>query len=168
MNPFSRRDFLQTAAAIVAGAGLELPSLASPEAPTATGAKVHELSGLGRLFPEKMDPFEWREFHAAGYPAPVTGIVYRQVQASWSQFGADSGIRPVSGVPMGGIDTGALYVEASGAFGYSSIFNHYTPQGGPLNTPYFRSWALVAKSGCSPAVGPRTTRAIAARAWVRR
>jgi hypothetical protein len=66
----------------------------------------------------------------------VTGIVYRQLLASWSQFGAGPGIRPVSGVPLGGVDTGALYVEASGAFGYSSIFNHYTPQGGPLNTPY--------------------------------
>ena len=30
----------------------------------------------------------------------------------------------------------ALYLEPSGVLGYSSIFNHLTPVGGPLNTPY--------------------------------
>ena len=39
-------------------------------------------------------------------------------------------------MPLGGIDTGALYLEPSGQLGYTSIFNHLTPVGGPLNTPY--------------------------------
>ena len=95
----------------------------------------------------------------------MTGIAYRQEQASWSQFGAASGIRPVSGVPLGGIDTGALYIESSGAFGYTSIFNHYTPQGGPLNTPYLglavgeKTWVLTSRrtknyaGDCRPSLG---------------
>ncbi len=130
---------------------------------------IHELKGLGNLFPPGMEAFEWSQFRAAGYPEPVSGIVYRQVLASWSQFGAGSGIRPASGVPLGGIDTGALYVEASGAFGYTSIFNHYTPQGGPLNTPYLglgigdKVWVLTSRrtknyaGDCRPSLGPPMT-----------
>jgi len=63
----------------------------------------------------------------------VTGIVYRSLD-KWA-FEDEERPRPVSGVPLGGIDTGGLYIEGSGTFGYSSIFNHYCPTGGPLNTP---------------------------------
>jgi uncharacterized protein (DUF608 family) len=169
-TPFSRRNFLQAAAAVIGSAGLDTSAFALPgNSPATSGHEIHELKGLGKLFPPEMEAFEWSQFQAAGYPAPVTGIVYRQLQASWSQFGADSGIRPVSGVPMGGIDTGAIYVEASGAFGYTSIFNHYTPQGGPLNTPIFglgvgdKVWVLTSRrtknyaGDCRPSLGPPMT-----------
>jgi len=168
MSPFSRRDFLQAAASVAAIAFPEDLGLASKGTFT-TSNKIHELRGLGKLFPEGLQESEWNEFHAAGYPAPVTGIVYRQLLASWSQFGADSRPRPVSGVPLGGVDTGALYVEASGALGYSSIFNHYTPQGGPLNTPYLglgigdKVWVLTSRrtknyaGDCRPSLGPPMT-----------
>jgi len=168
MSSFSRRDFLQAAASVAAIAFPENLGLASKG--TSTSSKeIHELRGLGKLFPEGLQESEWHEFRAAGYPAPVTGIVYRQLLASWSQFGADSRPRPVSGVPLGGVDTGALYVEASGAFGYSSIFNHYTPQGGPLNTPYLglgigdKVWVLTSRrtknyaGDCRPSLGPPMT-----------
>ena len=167
---FSRRNFLQAAAAVISSAGLDISALALPgKSPATSGHEIHELKGFGKLFPADMEAFEWSRFQAAGYRVPVTGIVYRQMQASWSQFGADSGIRPVSGVPMGGIDTGALYVEASGAFGYTSIFNHYTPQGGPLNTPIFglgvgdKVWVLTSRrtknyaGDCRPSLGPPMT-----------
>jgi len=39
-------------------------------------------------------------------------------------------------MPLGGVDTGALYLEPSGVLGYTSIFGHITPIGGPLNIPY--------------------------------
>ncbi len=168
MTQFSRRDFMQAAAAMVGSVYLEDGLMAST-APSPGTAAIHELKGLGRLFPSGLEAFDWSNFHAAGYRVPVTGIAYRQEQASWSQFGAGSGIRPVSGVPLGGIDTGALYIEASGALGYSSIFNHYTPQGGPLNTPYLglavggKTWVLTSRrtknyaGDCRPSLGPPMT-----------
>ena len=169
-TPFSRRNFLQAAAGIISGAYADRKGFgASGISGASTSATVRELKGLGKLFPADLEAFEWNQFQAAGYSVPVTGIVYRQMLASWSQFGAGSGIRPVSGVPLGGVDTGALYVEASGAFGYSSIFNHYTPQGGPLNTPYLglgigdKVWVLTSRrtknyaGDCRPSLGPPMT-----------
>jgi uncharacterized protein (DUF608 family) len=158
--PFSRRDFLQAAAAIIGSTYPEVRGFATAVNSSASPT-VRELKGRGKLFPADLEAFEWSQFQAAGYPVPVTGIVYRQMLASWSQFGAGSGIRPASGVPMGGIDTGA--------FGYSSIFNHYTPQGGPLNTPYLglgigdKVWVLTSRrtknyaGDCRPSLGPPMT-----------
>lgn len=166
--PFSRRDFLQVATGIIGSAYSELENFGA-SSPSNADRATRELKGLGRLFPPDMTAFEWNKFQAAAFPVPVTGIVYRQMLASWSQFGADSRPRPVSGVPLGGIDTGALNVEGSGAFGYSSIFNHYTPQGGPLNTPYLglgiggSVWVLTSRrtknyaGDCRPSLGPPMT-----------
>ncbi|MBI2843259.1 MAG: hypothetical protein HYX78_07640 [Armatimonadetes bacterium] len=94
-------------------------------------------AGGGLLFPENLTPARWVTFKAAGYSTPVTGIIYR------------SEPRPVSGVPLGGVDTGCIDIESSGAFGYSSIFNHLTPRGGPINTPFLgvsvggKTWVLT-------------------------
>src|ERR1017187_3455313 len=71
------------------------------------------------IFPTGLPEASWQTFQAAGYSKPVTGIIYRGKP------------RPICGVPMGGVGTGCIDVEASGMFGYSSIFNHLTPRGGP-------------------------------------
>ena len=65
----------------------------------------------------------------------MSGICYRTKPEGYFGLYIDKPL-PVSGMPLGGIDTGALYLEPSGQLGYTSIFNHLTPIGGPLNTPY--------------------------------
>jgi uncharacterized protein (DUF608 family) len=123
---------------------------------------LNSLSGMGevREAPAPMDPKEpdrlfspglkgaaWNSFRAAGYGKPVSGICYRTRPAGYFGLYIDRPF-PVSGMPLGGVDTGALYLEPSGVLGYTSIFNHLTPVGGPLNTPYLavvsggRAWVL--------------------------
>ena len=67
---------------------------------------------------------DWTEFAAEGFPAPVTGVVYAGRKA------------PECGVPLGGIDTGCLDLEATGLLGFASIFNSLFPRRGPINTPF--------------------------------
>ena len=46
-----------------------------------------------RLFPTNLPECDWREFSAAGFTSPVSGVIYR-------------GDTPaVNGMPLGGIDT---------------------------------------------------------------
>ena len=83
-------------------------------------------------------PVDWTEFSAEGYSIPVTGVVYDEDYR-----------RPVSGMPIGGIDTGCFDIETTGLIGYSSIFNHLDPRGGPVNIPLFgfsvggQTWVLT-------------------------
>lgn len=127
----SRRNFLRLSGAGIldrlgAHAGSE-PAQASVEAEI---SKLH-----GRLFSPGLKGAQWNTFAAAGYSRPVSGICYRTTPAGY--FGLYvARPSPVSGMPLGSIDTGALYLEPSGVLGYTSIFNHLTPIGGPLNTPY--------------------------------
>jgi len=51
------------------------------------------------------------------YPASVIGRNRRAILV-----GNVEKPLPCSGMPLGGIDTGALYLEPSGVLGYSSIF----------------------------------------------
>jgi len=64
----------------------------------------------GRLFPGGLPEHEWVTFEAAGYDVPVTGVVYRRGSFLWS------------GMPLGGLATGCLDIEADGRLGYNSIF----------------------------------------------
>lgn len=131
----SRRNFLQVAAGTLSLAWTEPGGVAPAEASTAPEPGV-AAGEPGPLFPGELALFRWQEFRAAGYKAPVTGIIYRIQRGSWECYpGEPAGPRPVSGVPLGGIDTGGLYLEGPGTIGYSSIFNHYSPPGGPINTP---------------------------------
>jgi uncharacterized protein (DUF608 family) len=75
------------------------------------------------LFPTHLPPLEWSEFPAAGFSTPVAGVLYHGSHP------------PVCGLPLGGIDTGCLDLEATGLLGYSSIFNALIPRRGPLNLP---------------------------------
>ena len=133
-SELSRRNFLR----LTAGA----------TALTANGMKGFSATGAATEAPIPMDPkepdrlfspglkgAEWNTFHAAGFSKPVSGICYRTKPAGYFGLYIDKPL-PVSGMPLGGIDTGALYLEPSGQLGYTSIFNHLTPVGGPLNTPY--------------------------------
>jgi len=54
----------------------------------------------------------------------VCGTIYRDSQP------------PVCGMPLGGIDTGCLDLEATGLLGYCTIFNSLVPRRGPLNLPF--------------------------------
>jgi len=130
----SRRRFLQTSAGTLAIAAGRLRGWAS-NGDSATNAAAGDPAPPSRLFPADLADAQWSTFRAAGYAKPVAGICYRTHAVSYFSSYVDRP-RPASGMPLGGIDTGALYLEPSGVLGYSSIFNHLTPIGGPLNTPY--------------------------------
>ncbi len=76
------------------------------------------------LFPTDLPEREWSEFNAQGFEQPVWGVAYRGSRP------------PVCGMPLGGIDTGCLDLEASGLLGYNTIFNALFPRSGPLNLPW--------------------------------
>ena len=109
------------------------------------GCRAGKEKTTGRLFPSGLKGSQWNTFQAAGYAKDVSGICYRTKTAGYFTCYVDK-LYPCSGMPLGGIDTGALYLEPSGVLGYTSIFNHLTPIGGPLNVPYLgvasggRSW----------------------------
>ena len=90
-----------------------------------------------RLFPAGLPTASWSQFPAQGFSAPVTGVIHRR------------DFRPVCGAPIGAVDTGALDIETSGTFGYSSIFNDLSPLGGPVNQPFLglsvggQTWVLT-------------------------
>jgi len=106
----------------------------------------------GYLFPRQLPISQWSQFDAAGYGSPVTGAIYRGDPI------------PICGVPLGGLDTGCLDLDASGLLGYSSIFNHLSPRGGPLNWPFLgisvsgKTWLLTTGKtkllGGRPGLGP--------------
>lgn len=127
---------------------------ASPAEPTAS-----------RLFPAGLPSGQWQKFPAAGYAKPVEGMVYR-IDKDTVTRGEPM---PLSGVPMGGLGTGCLDIEAGGTFGYSSIFQQISPRGGPLNTPFLglsvggKTWVLTTGQTkyydiCHATVGPAPKR----------
>jgi len=89
------------------------------------------------LFPTDLPEREWAEFNAQGFSRPVAGVIHRGTNP------------PVCGVPLGGIDTGCLDLEATGLLGYASIFNSLVPRRGPINLPVLgisigsQTWALT-------------------------
>ena len=130
----SRRAFLLFSAGVNALTWNGLKSFAGMGG-SAEPAPPADAKKTNRLFSPGLKGAEWNTFNAAGYPKPVSGICYRTKPPGYFGLYIDKPL-PVSGMPLGGIDTGALYLEPSGLLGYTSIFNHLTPVGGPLNTPY--------------------------------
>ena len=63
------------------------------------------------LFPVDLPESQWVQFDAEGFSRPVCGVIYR------------TGKPPCCGVPLGGIGTGCLDIDARGVYGFSSIFN---------------------------------------------
>lgn len=70
------------------------------------------------LFPRDTKELEWVRFAADGFAEPVSGIVYTADRP------------PCCGVPVGGLATGCLDVDARGIWGWSSIFNPIGPHPG--------------------------------------
>ena len=64
----------------------------------------------GRLFSPGLKGAQWSTFAAAGYSKPVSGICYRTKPAGYFGLYIDRPL-PVSGMPLGGIDTGALILS---------------------------------------------------------
>ncbi len=101
------------------------------------GARDGAAADAGRLFPADLPEAQWVDFQASGFAKDVTGIIYR------------GDPYPISGVPLGGIGCGCIDLDPAGTFGYSSIFNHLTPRGGPLNMPFLgmsfgeQTWVLT-------------------------
>jgi uncharacterized protein (DUF608 family) len=143
---FSRRGFLRSSAAVGALFWRGLKGVRADSLPSATGV-FESKPQPNRLFAAGLKGAQWSTFEAAGYPKDVSGICYRTKTAGYFSCYVDKPF-PCSGMPLGGIDTGALYLEPSGVLGYSSIFNHLTPIGGPLNIPYMglacggRTWVF--------------------------
>jgi uncharacterized protein (DUF608 family) len=63
------------------------------------------------LFPTDAPRLAWSEFPAAKFTRRVSGVVYR-LDAS-----------PCCGVPLGGLGTGCIDLDARGTWGWSSVFN---------------------------------------------
>lgn len=100
---------------------------------------------------------EWREFMAAGFSEPVSGMIFRSAHP------------PCCGVPIGGIGTGCLDIDTRGVIGFCNIFQNY-PRQAMLFQPFLglairdRTWVLASDSviqgdtmkGCiEPGVDPR-------------
>jgi len=92
---------------------------------------------MDRLFPHGLPARQWSEFSSEGFPRPVAGAICRGTNP------------PACGMPLGGLATGCLDLEARGLFGYSSIFNSLTPRRGPLLLPFLglavdkQAWVLT-------------------------
>lgn len=64
-----------------------------------------------RLFPKDLPSLKWIEFRADGFKRPVSGVIYHPDKP------------PCCGVPLGGVATGCIDVDARGAFGFNALFN---------------------------------------------
>jgi uncharacterized protein (DUF608 family) len=99
-----------------------------------------DTSKSSHLFPIDTPLLAYQEFRAAGFSEPACGVIYHKKA------------RPEQGMPLGGLDTGRIGLEADGTFGYCTIYNSICPEGGPLKIPFLgftvgnQTWAL-----CNPA-----------------
>ena len=70
---------------------------------------------VAKLFPTELPELQWQEFHAAGFESPVAGTIFHPSKA------------PCCGVPLGGISTGCMDLDVKGVYGFSSVFNRWSP-----------------------------------------
>lgn len=110
----SRRDFLADCA--LAAAFVLAP-----------GAGAAAMERGRRLFPAQLPERQWRRFAAAGFAAPVAGAIFSAQRP------------PCCGVPLGGLDTGCIDIDARGAYGFNSIFNAWS------DCPAVKSWRMLRK-----------------------
>jgi uncharacterized protein (DUF608 family) len=84
--------------------------------PKACSAAAHDPTVApaedGRYFPAGILHASWQKFPVSGYEMSVTGVVFRGRP------------QPSCGMPLGGLDTGCLDIDANGMLGYATIFNH--------------------------------------------
>lgn len=97
------------------------------------------MNTYSKLFPEGLLSKQWIKFNAHNYESPVIGSIHNKDYPA------------VSGMPLGGLDTGCIDVETSGLFGYYTIFNSHVPRGGPMNYPFLgvscggKTWVMTTK-----------------------
>jgi uncharacterized protein (DUF608 family) len=66
------------------------------------------------LFDTTLPERAWSLIPTEGFDAPVPGALFRASR------------KPCCGVPLGGVGTGCVDIDAAGAWGYNSMFNGYT------------------------------------------
>jgi uncharacterized protein (DUF608 family) len=110
MNSFSRREFLRTC-----GEGLSASAVSMLfSTPAFSLDDLPEGQHTSTLFRSSGTERVWQEFAAAGFPGEVSGAIF-------------SGSKPpCCGVPLGGISTGCIDLDARGLYGFSSIFNPWS------------------------------------------
>ena len=69
---------------------------------------------MNTLFDTAAPVREWSLIGVKGFAAPVPGVLFRGSR------------KPCCGVPVGGLATGCVDIDAAGAWGYNSMFNGYT------------------------------------------
>lgn len=119
----TRRDFMQKL-----GEGLSLGALSallpvSSRASNLAGSQPPPRS----LFSDPGEARVWRQFEAAGFSGKVAGALFR---------GSDP---PCCGMPLGGISTGCIDLDARGVCGFSSIFNPWS------KCPAVANWRMPRK-----------------------
>lgn len=67
----------------------------------------------GEPFPTNLPGLEWKEFSAAGFSRSVSGVIFR------------TGSPSCCGVPLGGVSTGCLDIEATGSLGFNNVFDAF-------------------------------------------
>ena len=105
----NRREFVQ--ATLIGGSAastLRAGVAAKSNAGSTAAAPV------ARLFPTDLPELQWHEFHAAGFHQPVSGTIFHPSKA------------PCCGVPLGGISTGCIDLDAKGVYGFNSAFNGWS------------------------------------------
>ena len=105
----NRREFVQaTLIGGTAASTLRAGIAANGKAESATSAPA------AKLFPTDLPELQWHEFHAAGFQQPVSGTIFHLSKA------------PCCGVPLGGISTGCIDLDAKGVYGFNSAFNGWS------------------------------------------
>ena len=98
-----------------------------------------------KLFPANLPELQWSQFAAEGFSQPVSGVIYRADQP------------PCCDVPLGGISTGCIDIDARGIFGFSSLFN---PK---ASHPTHEQWRMPRKL---PTLQPFLGLATGGKVWV--
>ncbi|MGD2155562.1 MAG: GH116 family glycosyl hydrolase [Anaerolineales bacterium] len=100
---------------------------------------------MKKLFPIEHSDLEWMLFEAAGFSIPVSGIVSRTANS------------PCCGLPLGGISTGCLDIDARGVFGFSTLFN-------PKSVAWYDEKRRIPRK--LPKIEPILGLAVGERTWV--
>ena len=90
-------------------------------------AAVATAASPSRLFPAGLPSKAWLDgLDVQGFTNPVSGVVFR----------GEAFDRPTCGLPLGGLDTGCLDLEANGMLGFSTIFNELVHPRHMINMPF--------------------------------
>ncbi len=97
------------------------------------------------LFPPHLPERQWLEFPAQGYQKPIPGAIFSSEKP------------PCCGLPLGGLGTGCLDLDARGVFGFSSLFNPWDKH------PVLENWRMPRKV---PRIEPFLGLALEGQTWL--